>query len=248
MTDIEQPTNALFNFDDGAPDHKRLRAHSADFTPRGVVDQFVEGIESNADAEELQVPRRILDPAAGGGVFGQSLRAMLKRNGVTNTTITGVELREEEEPNLQRHYDEVIIGDALQYARSAEPFDLIITNPPFGLWREYLAAYRHLLTADGGLVLLGLCTWGQRAKASVEMYEQRQYQPLGLKRITGTIGFRGPGVNPETGKRWGTDTRSYGWWCWGPNAPTMKGWLTSNLPLLDSTGRRWRVKPGYEPG
>ena len=248
MTD-PTPANSAFNFDDGAPNTERLREHSADFTPRGVVDQFVssyfdlvQGVEGDEWARKE--PHRVLDPAAGGGVFGQAIRAEAEKRGLL-MHITAVELRGEEASNLGRHYDEVVTGDALEYAKNRRPFDWIVTNPPFPRWREYVRAFQPLLRRTAAMSFLGLVTWGQRSKAGVDLFLDFRYRPVALQRSTGTLGFRGPGTNPETGKRHGTDTRSYGWWMWGLGYEAA-GWVTSNLPLLDAAGRRWKVKPGYE--
>lgn len=236
-------------FDAGEPDRERLREHSADFTPRGVVDQFVAryfDLVQRVEGPEWarREPHRVLDPAAGGGVFGQSIRAEAEKRGL-DVHLTAVELRDEEATNLGRHYDEVVTADALEYAKDAQLFDWIVTNPPFPLWREYVRTFRSLLRPHSAMSLLGLVTWGQRSRDGVELFLDARFRPVALQRITGTLGFRGPGINSETGKRHGTDTRSYGWWTWGLGCGAA-GWVTTNLALLDSSGRRWKVKPGYE--
>jgi phospholipid N-methyltransferase len=245
-------------FATGEPDHGRLREHSADFTPRPVVDQFANlllGILADVGGEEFTM----LDPAAGSGVFGQSFRAVARRLAM-KSSIHAYELREEEKPHLARHYDEVTIGDALtiDLERISQPdsdvwlsdlsYDLIVTNPPFHLWREYLTTFRRRLNANGVMAFLGLSTWGQRSKDGVSLFEDEVYRPHREYRITGTLGFRGPGVNPENGKKWGTDTRNYSWWLWKAESNDDEEgiWSCRNLPLLDGSDRRWTSKPGTD--
>jgi hypothetical protein len=256
-------------FESGEPDHARLREHSADFTPRPVVDQFAQAILGAMETSGVQ-SFTMLDPAAGAGVFGQSFRAVARRLAM-ESSIHAYELREEERPNLERHYDEVTIGDALTIqaglvsALEHEPvstkgdwlerwnalhYDLIVTNPPFHLWKEYLIAYRNRLDerygAGGVLAFLGLSTWGQRSREGVKLFQDAKYRPFAEFRITGTLGFRGPGVNPETGKKWGTDTRNYSWWVWKAEPSEAPSWACSNLPLLDGSERRWTTRPGTD--
>ena len=245
-------------FDSGEPDHERLRDHSADFTPRPVVDQFAMWLLSKLVDNECE-SFTMLDPAAGGGVFGQSFRAVARKLAM-ESTIDAYELREEERANLERHYDAVTIGDALaidleRISRPGEDvwldddemaYDLIATNPPFHLWKEYLIAFRHRLKPGGVLAFLGLSTWGQRSKAGVELFANEDYRPWGELRITGTLGFRGPGINPENGKRWGTDTRNYSWWIYKPGPPPGPDWWSTNAELLPGCDRRWTVRPGFD--
>ena len=237
--------------DTGEPNHERLREHSADFTPLPVVTQMLEFIwggmggmaAAGCDTFIQSQGAFMLDPAAGGGVFGQ---AMGLHPGFAKWTRSGVEIRAEEKA-AERHYDNLRLGDALAadtlawYAR----YDLIMTNPPFHLWKEYVRTFLPLLRSGGVLALLGLCSWGQRSAAGVELFTE--HRPAIQARITGTIGFRGPGINPKTGNKWGSDPRDYCWWVWvNLGDSPIDVWASLNLPLLPAMDRRWRERPGTQ--
>ncbi len=232
-------------FDDGGPDQERLREFQADFTPGPIVRQGLERVLDYCD------PMRFLDPCAGSGVFGQQLRQVYPPE-----LSWAVEPRLEEKGNLKRHYHEV---EAQTYQEAFaedpvfddEPFDLIATNSPFTEFVPLVEAALPLLAPKGVLMLLGLSDVMQRAKGKVEFIET--CSPTYELRIAGPIGFRGPGTNPETGKRWGMDQRSYSWWVWKADAVRRRksrgaSWYCHQLPMLPSQDRQWKVRPGTEPG
>ena len=242
-----------FSFRSGEPDHEHLRSFDADFTPEPVVLQFLTTLrDSGLEAH------RILDPAAGAGVFGKVAREVWP-----NAFIEAIEPRYEELPYLGRYYDKIHHSTFIDAIRddqlSCGPgmnlprYDLIATNPPFSLWREFVRQSLPLIWR-GRLALLGLTSWGSRSEDGYDLFEE--WKPDRQSRIPGTINFRGPGVNPETGKKWSTDARDYCWWQWakGPEhlsrirgrRPGRDGltWVAENLPRLQGHERRWKTKPG----
>ena len=241
-----------FTFKTGAPDTDWLRAFDADFTPTPVVVQYLTILRDNCHIR----PERILDPAAGGGVFGRVARAVWP-----NAHIEGIEPRGDEIGHLASHYDLVhccTFSQAIESRLLSCPpgstvpkFDLIVTNPPFSMWRDFVPASLQLIY-DGWLAFLGLTSWGSRSQDGFDLFESSP--PVSQSRIPGTIGFRGPGVNPRTGNKWGADTRDYCWWSWhlesGKRKPAFisphERWACENLPRLAGHERRWIVKPGTE--
>lgn len=240
-----------FSFSSGEPDQERLRSFDADFTPEPVVAQFLGTLRDRG----LE-PKCILDPAAGAGVFGKVARELWP-----NASIEAIEPRKEEAQHLERYYDivhhvefeEAVRRGLLWCVRGMRPprFDLIATNPPFSLWRDFVAESMPLIWT-GHLALLGLTSWGARSEDGYELFELSP--PDRQSRIPGTINFRGPGVNPDSGKKWTADSRDYCWWQWAvvggrlrdrdPEDRSTMDWKSENLPRLPGHDRRWKTKPG----
>ena len=235
-------------------DPARLREHEADFTPLGVVRQFVDWLcARQPNGWSPLACKRILDPSAGAGAYGAVLRARFPR-----AHLTAIELRPEERPHLERHYDEVIIGDArVELAKLAEAgrrFDLIATNPPFTLLVDLLKLCLPLLGDDAVLALFGLTQWGQ-AEDHHETLDQ--HRPFGQARVGGRVRFRS-GLNPKTGKPWSADAREYCHWVWSqigrlvPVDPDRRvpleheEWFVWQLPPLPAEDRAWTIRPGTE--
>lgn len=239
-------TQSAFGFDDGAPDHERLRTHDADFTPQGIVRQGLTVARFDLGVGHTVSPIRFLDPSSGAGVFGLEARNVFGNRSLHPLHTVGVELRSEELPWIERNYDEALVGRSFEHVDLGQArFDLIATNPPFSLFPLFLRRCRPLLDDCGYLMMLGLSTWGQSAEGA-ELFAE--HPPIYQYRITGRIGFRGPGTNPKTKKPWGTDQRDYSWWVWTSDVSSgLRGelcWFTRNLPTLPTAQRTWRVKPG----
>jgi hypothetical protein len=237
-----------FGFELGGYSEDRLREFEVDCTPGPIVRQ---GFETFVEAFSPPAGLRVLDLCAGSGVFGQQARSVLDR-----PHLTAVEIRPEERPNLERWYDVVRIADV----RTVElgEFDLVVGNPAFTLWVPVLERAVGALAPLGVAMLLGLNELGTRGSVSRGAWER--WVPAWQWRIAGTIGFRGPGLNPKTGKPWGCDQRSYSWWSWRrpqgwamPRAAVQMGrlaaaWSTMDLALLSAAERSWVQRPGTEEG
>ena len=201
------------------------------YTPPGVVAQMASFMR-----DDLQIwPNTVLDPSAGSGVFGRVTRHIWRPR-----RVVGVEVRDEEGAKLRGNYTEVHIASYEAELFEPASFDLIFTNPPFPLWREYVATAMLHLAPGGWLVMLGLRSWGSRSVEGYELFEE--WRPTIEARIPATLGFRDRNDAKNT-----TDTRDYSWWCW-KNVRQDKdgpGWLSFNLPRLPPEMRSWR---GAEPG
>jgi hypothetical protein len=203
--------------------------YQRDYTPTPVVDQGVRSLLRVLP--DLKKAESVLDPSAGSGAFGSVFSKTIPR-----ARTCAVESRREEEWWLGRNYDEYEIGDFKRH----RTHDLVVTNPPFSLWEEFVETGLRCLNEGGILMLLGLTSWGSRSISGYETF--MRYPPSLQMRITGTVAFQGPGR--------GTDTRDYCWWVWNHNAEGRVGefWLSTNLPRLPSGDRRWKIPPGRETG
>lgn len=217
----------------------REREYEADRTPTPVVRQYLEIYKAELDQVDCE-PERILDPAAGSGVFGMVCRQLWP-----NATIVAIEPREEEAANLRRWYDEVNVCRFEQWFshKRVRSVDLVTTNPPFTLWRQYVEMGVETLRHGGDVIYLLPSALGHAQGASKVF---RHAVPTHQGRVVGRINFRGPGVNPETKKKWTSDERDVSWWRWGDVSSRTGGWHAINLPILPAADRRWTVPPGTE--
>ena len=243
-------------------DQARLRAFEADLTPEGVVQQFFEWLVESLRplSEERNKDWRpevstFLDPAAGSGCYGKVARRFFP-----DARIVGIEIRPEERAYLERAgYDEVIVGDArrvlAELREAGRRFDVIATNSAFSLFPEYVRLCVPLLEPGsynivggerepaGTLALLYLSQWGQAAEHWPLIEE---HCPFSQVRVGGRVKFR-TGINPDTGKPWGADSREYCHWVWKPfPSPKVKAWRCYQLPPLEQHDRAWTVRPGTE--
>lgn len=205
------------------------------FTPEPVARQ---GCEALAEVLGIE-PSRVLDPSAGGGVFGKVARDVWPQ-----AELHGVEPRESERDSLARHYDHHHVGfiqDApLPGWHQAAAFDLVVTNPPFSCWVDVLGSV--VPYVQGFVAFLGLSTWGQSSDQQACFQHLRPHCQL---RVVGRVHFRGPGINPRTGKRWGADQRDVSWWVWRiEDRPPLPSWFVRDLPELPPAARRWTERPG----
>lgn len=242
--DIRHQIELVPDTDRIAPE--RLREHEADFTPRSVVRQGLRAIETHLGMS----PDRMLDPSAGAGVFGMEAHSLWP-----DCYVVGIEPRDEESEHLSRNYNEYAIAtfDAKcvrgPLLRDVEPFDLVGTNPPFSLLPEFLPLALAVTRACGIVAFLGLNECGIRGEVGRDLW--KRYPPCMQFRIAGTIKFRN-GVNPETGKPYTADMRSYSWWLWradgrgGSIGGSHCGWVTRDMPILSPAARQWKLRPGTE--
>lgn len=244
LSDAAREAQGVLAGIDLAPSGDDLRPYEADFTPAALA------VQQCLELRELGLrPRRILDPSAGSGVVARAAQAVWPEARV----VVG-ELREEEEPWLKRHFEDVYLGDTTDenfeaWAREVadgDHYDLVITNPPFSYWRRYVLQGLDLLSSCPGCVcLLGLDAWGQRGKADSDFFER--FPPVAQHRVTGSVSFRANGS---------VDMRDYSWWSFSSES-VQRGardevlsrptWTCANLPRLPSHLRRWRnTRPGRE--
>lgn len=228
--------------------HDRLREHGGDFTPTPVVRQLMWHLKSRGHWFESH-----FDPTAGAGVFSACVRETFP-----SCRSTALEIREEESDHLNENAHTWSTSwdcmKALQemppFLEEQAPFDLCATNPKFQLLSNdaLLPLLLRVMRPGGLVVLLASDDMGQRGTYSRMLWAQ--YPPFRQLRIPGTLKFR-KGSNPDTGKPYGVDFRSYSWWLWqadGEGGCFGNGkWICDDLPLLPSEDRKWdKVRPGTE--
>lgn len=231
----------LFEGADGSPDFERLAAYEAWFTPGPVVLQGLQWLRRNL----VRDCKRFLDPCAGAGVFAQQARRCWDAD-----KFVSVEARNEEETYLERHSKPYMMTFQEFFAdRRRGSFDVIAGNPPFSLFPQLQEHAIDFLRPDGALMLLAPTQSLQRGEEKVSWL--REHPPSIELKISGSIGFRGPGINPKTGKPWGVDALCYSWWIWRFQHKRVRTddtpkWITYQLDWLPSADRRWTVRPGTE--
>lgn len=240
-------TISLFGGAEGRTDDQAtLAALEVDYTPPAVAVQAV--LSLRAELDDMGVvwsPRRALDPAAGSGVWGRAMRAVLG----PDVHLVGVEPRSSEAENLFNAYNLPLrrtFDGACKLLGASRPFDLVATNPPFSAFEPGdfwpLALRRADLLHEGSVVaLLGLSSWGQGEGAAATL---RAWSPSLQLRLGGRAAFRGGGQ---------TDAREYSLWVWSGHAYWQTGprpaWRVVQLPVLPTAMRRWSTTcvPGTQP-
>lgn len=218
-----------------AEHHADLRAREEDLTPRGVVWAVLQHLVLELKRE---APRTILDVCAGYGVWSSEAGRLWPM-----AKITAVELDGRKEDALGRWANEVVIGDWTEALRCRQ-YDLAIGNPHFSALTHEDPSQSmpaRLLERARWVLLFHQEQSFQKSTAGCRIW--REYPPAAVFAVPGSVRFR-VGENPETGKRYGADSRCYQATLWkrghaGPAKLRMLPWLTSEA-------RRWTVQPGAE--
>lgn len=221
-------------------DHDDLRAREEDLTPRGVVRAVLCAYQET----DPVAPRSVLDVCAGYGVWSSEARRLWP-----DAHITAVEIDARKSEYLARHADQVIVGSDWTNALPVESqgsleYSLAIGNPHFsGLVTDdpHGSMPARLLEHCGVVLLFHQSASFQRGRAGARIW--RTYQPAHVFSVPGAIRFR-TGINPATGKRYGTDARCYQatLWIHGYAGPTR----FTQLPWIPSADRRWDAHPGTD--
>jgi hypothetical protein len=134
---------------DKRPRQKKVREprheHDNYPTPAPLVEAIVERIAKYA----IDAPTRILEPSCGDGEFVAALHKKWP-----NATVVGVDIRAEVREKIEAIEAMFLNIDFLAIPRSSlRSPDLIITNPPFSLYREFVT---HALEGmrDGAIFVL----------------------------------------------------------------------------------------------
>lgn len=156
-------------------------------TPVDVVKNFL----NNYD-----LPKgNILEPSAGNGNVIKALRD----KGIQNN-ITAIEIREEEENDLNRLSDKVIIDNFLDWTPDKE-YGVIIGNPPYSIAREFMEKCFEIANENTVIIML-LRTAFLESKSRFEFWQEHPVTELYV--LSKRPSF--------TGK--GTDATSYSWFVW----------------------------------
>lgn len=163
------------------------RAYDFYATPVDVVKNFL---------NNYNLPKgNILEPSAGNGNIIKALRD----KGIQNN-ITAIEIREEEESNLNVLSDKVIIGNFLEWNPDKD-YDVIIGNPPYSLAREFIEKCFEIANENTVIIML-LRTAFLESKSRFEFWQEHPLTELHV--LSKRPSF--------TGK--GTDATSYSWFVW----------------------------------
>jgi hypothetical protein len=219
-------------------DDKRLREHEADFTPRPIIRQLLQ--HAPAVAGWNGFPSWVCDPAAGAGAWCLEMRlaweGMTSWPGEGDFEVVALEVREEEREHLERHADEVHIGDAIEWAKAyrGKTFDVAATNPAFSLFPDYVDAF---LPIAHDVWLFAPIDAMVRGEESSEWLAANAKWVRHVLVVPGGIGFRSEG---------GQDFRQYALWMFSSSATRDDGWSTTLLPRLPGHDRSWVTRPGTE--
>lgn len=151
--------------------------HVADYyvTPQDEIEIFIKEL---VKYEPDILKGRILDPAAGGdSEHEMSYPAVLKKFGCND--ITSIDIRRDSKAD--------IIADYLNY--NCSDFNLVITNPPFSLAREYIEKALNDVVYNGHVImLLRLNFLGSRKRKDLWDKQLPKYCFVHHKRMSFTNG------------------------------------------------------------
>lgn len=126
--------------------------------------------------------------------------------------------------------DVTVSTDALAWARSfdgsALGFDLIVDNPPWSNFGEWVQALHPLLNAGGFLQLYGPTQWGQ-AEETIDIV--RRFCPVAVGLTGGRVSHHSSGQ---------TDSRETCSRIWSRPTSSLTWWATYQLDYLERSERR----------
>jgi len=193
------------------------------FTPTPVV---LQGLFSIATLFALP-PVDIVDVCAGAGPFGQAARRVWP-----TSRLLAVELRPSERAYLQRHYDQVHIGDAT--TMRLPQADLYTGNTAFSLTCCLAEAALEAVRPGGLVAFLTRQTLGD-AETAEELLNR--FPPLLELTISGRISMGSAGEASA-------DQFGYQWFVWRGQRPRGSSWVRRLLPRLDAASLEWTARPG----
>lgn len=145
---------------------------------------------------------KFLEPCVGGGHIVEACKSSTYMPiGQQWTTIDVVD----------RGYPLSVQGDFL-LLNFPEPFDGIITNPPFALASEFIEKCIHILTKDGLLAMFLKIQFleGENRRELFHRYPPKYVYVLRSRTSTWNNGME---YNPDDGKRW-AGVITYCWYVW----------------------------------
>ena len=248
-------------------EESRRAQYDVDCTPLPAIEQSLRGVLAGwgrVEIDEQQdgyIPElRVLDVGAGYGAWSMVLRRLATELGFA-VHITGLEVREECRPHLNRNCDRTIIENAASFIpHCGQRYDMVMGNIPFSLpdprakrakkeaggWtvgKSRLKAFevfvkdgRQLLAdPESRLALFVPTEWTGRSGPLAEL--AKAHVPMFELYQALPVGFR---LNA------GTDTRTYKTAVWGHQSLPPPEWTKKRtLPILDVEHRTVR---GHLPG
>lgn len=204
-----------------------------DYTPPVLALQGVLAVKELFCLE----PETILDPSAGSGVFGQAFQVAWP-----DAHTTAIEPKAIESWYLRKNYSSHGIGTFEGIYGSDDEslpcpnFDMVMSNPPFHSWREFVTLGLKLVKPGGYVVFLGLTSWNGRSEAGYDLFSD--IPPVAEMRIPGAVSYRVRG----------SDVRDYCFWVFRRSSGMipLPCWVSFNLPRLPGKMRKWHE--GEKPG
>lgn len=245
-------------FDDVATDSEveaEKRKREDDPTPRGAVRAVLRETTRSASLEPNPVvalmarairskkPIQALDVCAGFGCWASEFRRLMAAVDIP-AQITGIEIDGRKQEHLAKWCDHVVIADWHEPLHESSSWDIAIGNPHFSALThdDPTQSMPAVLLRHASLVLLFHQEQSfQKSKAGHRLWTE--HPPRATYHVSGSIRFR-RGINPNTGKPYGADSRCYQATLWqrgfsGPTTSVM-------LPWLEAEARRWQIPPGTE--
>lgn len=203
-----------------------LAKQGVELRPRHELDFYPTNQEHVAAAFDLLpcdfAPKEILDPSMGYGVFGKEARLRYP-----DAWIVGIDVN----PYLPHfnYHDWNIRGDMLEMAFDAPMFDLIISNPPYGVAESFVHRSLDLLHTGGWLVFLLRLSFAE----SVGRYKLFNYdaRPHTVAICSDRPSFTGNGK---------TDASAYAYFCWqkGYKGDTKMTWVIADKVKAAKQGKQ----------
>ena len=137
----------------------------------------------------------ILEPSAGNGIICYVIKQKYP-----NKNITSLEIRQEEQNNLSNSSNNIIIGDYLKYDFKNYKPDIIIGNPPYSLWLEFV---EKSLELSNQLVIFLLRTAFLESKTRYDFWQKNPVSELYV--LNKRPSFTGNNKS---------DATSYSWFIW----------------------------------
>lgn len=155
----------------------------------------------------------MLEPCVGMGHIAHAVRAIYNRK---NIEVTGLDI-------VDRGYPDTIVQDFLTW-KTDKKFEMIVSNPPYSLGKEFVEKGMSLLTEKGQMAMFLKIQFLEGAKRK-ELFEKYPPKYIYVFRNRMATFNNGEPLDPN-GKKWAT-TMCHAWFIWekgSTNEPIVR-WL-----------------------